>query len=144
MDFQDCIKFANEHPVCYVATMDGDQPRVRALLMWSADESGFSFITFSPKRFSSQLKANPKTEVCFYNNAAELKDAKEMRVTGKVEFLEDKETLDKAYEARAFLEPIVGYPLRPLTEAFRISSGETHFWTIPDVLKEPTLERIKF
>jgi hypothetical protein len=73
-----------------------------------------------------------------------LKDAKQMRVTGEVEFLEDDETLDKAYDTRAFLEPIVGRPLRPLTEAFRISSGEAHFWTIPDVLKEPTLERIKF
>jgi pyridoxamine 5'-phosphate oxidase len=144
MDFQDCIKFANEHPVCYVASIDGDQPRVRALLMLFADENGFAFVTFSPKKFSSQLKANPKTEVCFYNNAADLKDAKEMRVTGEVEFLEDEESLDKAYKARAFLEPIVGYPLKPLTEAFRISSGEAHFWTIPDTLKEPTLERIKF
>ena len=29
-------------------------------------------------------------------------------------------------------------------EVFRISHGEAHFWTIPDILKEPQLERIKF
>jgi pyridoxamine 5'-phosphate oxidase len=144
MDFQDCIKFANEHPVCYVATMDGDQPRVRGFLLLSADEKGFAFVTFSPKQVVKQLEANPKVEVCFYNNPAELADAKQMRVTGEVGFVEDEETLDKAAETRAFLEPIVGRPLRPLTMVFRISSGEAHFWTIPDVLKEPTLERIRF
>jgi len=42
-DSQDCIKFANENPVCYIATMDGDQPRVRGFLMWFADEKGFYF-----------------------------------------------------------------------------------------------------
>lgn len=144
MDFQECVKFANEHPVCYLATMDGDQPRVRALLMLSADENGFAFTTFSPKQVSSQLKANPKTEVCFYNNPAELGDAKQMRVTGAVEFLGDEQTLEKAYQTRAFLEQMAGRPLKPLTEVFRISTGEAHFWTLADVLKEPTLERIKF
>jgi uncharacterized pyridoxamine 5'-phosphate oxidase family protein len=144
MDFQDCVKFASEHPVCYLATLDGDQPRVRALLMLSADENGFTFTTLSPKKMSSQLKANPKTEVCFYNNPAELGNAKQMRVTGEVEFLVDEESLDKAYQTRAFLEPMAGRPLKPLVEVFRIPSGEAHFWTIPDVLKEPTLERIKF
>ena len=43
MDFKDCIKFANETPVCYLATADGDQPRVRALGFWFADETGFYF-----------------------------------------------------------------------------------------------------
>jgi pyridoxamine 5'-phosphate oxidase len=37
MDFSDCIRFANENPVTYIATADGDQPRVRAFAMWFAD-----------------------------------------------------------------------------------------------------------
>jgi pyridoxamine 5'-phosphate oxidase len=31
MDIKDCIKFANETIVSYVATVEGDQPGVRAL-----------------------------------------------------------------------------------------------------------------
>lgn len=31
MTIQDCIKFTNENPICYVATVENDQPRVRAL-----------------------------------------------------------------------------------------------------------------
>ncbi len=38
MNFEDCIKLANENPTAYVATLDGNQPRVRALLMWRADK----------------------------------------------------------------------------------------------------------
>ena len=81
MSFEDCIRFASENPVAYIATMDNDQPRVRAFLMWFADESGFYFQTGSIKETVGQLKENPKIEVCFFNNKAE--EGKMMRVTGK-------------------------------------------------------------
>jgi pyridoxamine 5'-phosphate oxidase len=144
MDLQDCIKFATENPVCFVATADGDQPRVRGFLMWYADESGFYFITMTPKEVSKQLQKNPKVELCFYNNPAELQGAKQMRVTGEVEFLDDEEIEEKAYQARSFLEAIAGKPIRPVTQVFRIATGEAHFWTMADILKEPELERLKF
>jgi uncharacterized pyridoxamine 5'-phosphate oxidase family protein len=143
MDVQDCIKFANEHPVCYMATMDGDQPRVRALLMFFANEDGFYFGTLSPKAFMKQLKANPKVEVCFYNNPPELKDAKQMRITGEIEFLDDQALVNRIAEERSFLDPLAGRPLKDLWQVFWIQTGEAHFWTLPDVLKEPELERIK-
>ncbi|MBN1234934.1 MAG: hypothetical protein JW999_02670 [Methanotrichaceae archaeon] len=41
MDFKDCIKFTSDNPVSFIATMDGELPRVRAFLMWFAHESGF-------------------------------------------------------------------------------------------------------
>ncbi|KAA6307040.1 hypothetical protein EZS27_041294, partial [termite gut metagenome] len=28
---QDCIQFTNENPICQLATVEGDQPRVRIL-----------------------------------------------------------------------------------------------------------------
>jgi pyridoxamine 5'-phosphate oxidase len=144
MDFQDYIKFATENPVCYLATVDGDQPRVRTFLLWFADESGFYFIPLAPKQVAKQLQKNPKIEVCFFNNAQDPADWKQMRVAGKVEFLDDEETLDKAYENRAFLEAALGEPLRPLLLPIRIFTGEAHFWTMADILKEPEIERVKF
>ena len=144
MDLQNCITFANNNPVCYVATMDGDQPRVRALLMWFADENGFTFGGLSPKAFSKQLKVNPKVEVCFYNNPPELQGAKQMRVTGEVEFLDDEALINRIARERAFLEQLAGQSLEGLWEVFRVHTGEAHFWTMQDVLKEPELERIKF
>lgn len=144
MNLQDCTEFATENPVCFIATTDGDQPRVRTFLMRSADENGFCFVTLSPKRVSEQLKSNPKVEVCFYNNAADLKAAKQMRVAGEIELVDDDELRKKVAEERAALRQIVGKPIEPLIEVFRIPSGEAHFWTMADILKESELERTRF
>lgn len=144
MDLHDCIGFATEHPICYLASEDGDQARVRALLLWFADERGFYFMTMSPKQFSEQLHENPKVEVCFYNGASELPEARMLRVTGAVEFVDDAGLTRKVAEERAALEGIIGRPLEPITEVFRIGSGEARFWALTDILKERELETLSF
>jgi len=144
MKLTDCVTFASEHPVCYLATEDGDQPRVRPLLLWFADPRGFYFMTMSPKQFSAQLHQNPKVEVCFYNGATELPDAKMMRLTGAVEFVDDAELVRNVSEEWAALEGIIGRPLEPIAEVFRIASGEARFWTLMDILKEPELVPVRF
>ena len=144
MDIQDCCKFATENPVCYLATADGDQPKVRTWLLWYADEGGFYFVGIAGKEVTQQLEKNPKVELCFFNNAAEPQDWKHMRLMGKVEFLTTEEMLNKAYEARSFLDPIVGQSVEPLVRPFRVYTGEAHFWTLAGFLKEPELERVKF
>jgi uncharacterized pyridoxamine 5'-phosphate oxidase family protein len=144
MDLQDCIKFATENPVCYLATADGDQPRVRTWLMWYADESGFYFVPLASKQVFEQLKQNPKLELCFYNNAAEATDWKQMRVSGEAEFLEGEEDLERAYQNRSFLDPILGFSVRSLVRPFRVATGEVHFWTLGDNLKESEIEKLSF
>lgn len=144
MKLQDCIDFANANPVCWIATVDGDQPRVRGVLMMSADESGFYYALLSPKQVSRQLKANPKMEVCFYNNPPSLGEARQMRVTGLAELVQDPALIKKVAQDRAFLAQIAGQPIEPLLEIWRISHGDAHFWTMMDVLKEPQLEHVQF
>jgi len=144
MNLTDCLTFAGEHPICFMATQEGDQPRVRPLLLWFADERGFYFMTMSPKQLSAQLHGNPKVEACFYNGATELPEAKTMRLTGAVELVDDAELVKKVCEERAALEGIIGRPLEPIAEVFRIASGEARFWTLMDILKEPELETPRF
>ena len=144
MDFNDYIQFANEHPVCYLATLDGDQPRVRTLLLWFADQTGFYFATLSPKDMSKQLKNNPKIELCFYNSPADINQSKQMRIMGKAEFVDDEELHNRILKERKFLADLVGRPLDDVTEVFRITSGEAHFWTFADILKEKELDRLNF
>jgi pyridoxamine 5'-phosphate oxidase len=144
VNIQDCIEFATQNPVCYLATADGDQPRVRTWLLWYADESGFYFVPMSTKEVTKQLKRNPKVELCFYNNAADAANWRQLRVTGEVEFLKDEETLEKAYQNRSFVDDMVGYSVKPLVRPFRIATGEAHFWTAADNLKESEIERLKF
>ncbi len=135
MNLQDCIKFATDNPVAFLATIDGDQPRVRALALWFAIGDGFYFSILSPKQMCRQLQSNPKVEICFYNNPSDLMQAKQMRVTGKVEFVDDQELQARAAKEGAFLEELTGKPLAYLWQSFRIHSGEACFWTLADTLK---------
>ena len=144
MGIQECVKFANENPVCYIATMDGDQPRVRAVLHVFATENGFYYCLLTPKRVYEQLKANPKIEVCYYNNPAELQNCKQMRVTGEIEWVDEEEANKKALADRTFIDQIIGKPVEPYIAVCKIAHGEAHFWTLNDILKERELERVKF
>jgi len=128
MEFKDCIKFANENPVSYVATVESDQPRVRAFAMWYADETGFYFHTGAMKPVYKQLKQNPKVELCFYHPAEN--GGVMMRVTGIVEFLNDVELRKKLIEERQFLKAWGFTPENDDLVIFRISKGEAYFWTM--------------
>jgi uncharacterized pyridoxamine 5'-phosphate oxidase family protein len=139
MKFQECIGFATEHPVCSLATVDGDQPRVRTFLLWRANEDGFFFETLNPKDVYKQLKDNPKVEMCFYNNEADLEKAKTMRLSGEVEFLDDPDLKKQLLTDWPFLQEA-----EAVLELFRIRSGEAFFWTMDDVLKEKEIEKVHF
>ncbi|MFH1646485.1 MAG: pyridoxamine 5'-phosphate oxidase family protein [Chloroflexota bacterium] len=139
MEFKDCVNFANENTTCFVATMDGDQPRVRGLAMLYADDTGFYFNTEATKNFGKQLKANQKVEVCYFCKG------RSMRVTGKVEFIDDLAIRKRFLEARPFLKDIgVKGPEDPLLVVFAIRKGEAFFWTMADNMKEARIPRIKF
>ena len=144
MDLQDCIRFANDYPNASLATIDGDQARVRTFLLWFADETGFYFITFSAKNVSRQLKANPKVELCFFNNPANFQGMRQLRVAGRAELVDDEALRSRALQERSHLERVVGEPLGPTLEVFRVGSGEARFWTVKDFLKEPQIESVRF
>ena len=140
MTIQDCIKFANENPICSLATVDGDQPRVRILGFWFADETGFYFQSAIIKPFVSELKNNPKTEVCFYKSENGLGTM--LRISGSVEFITDEKLQEKVLNDRPFLKEFgitIGSPKLVL---FRLAHGEAYFWTRENNLKPK--EIIKF
>jgi len=144
MNIQNFIQFATENPICFIATAEGDQPRVRTLALEFANENGFYFAILSPKQFCQQIKANPKVEVCFYNHPSDLMQARQMRVTGKMEPVDDPELQQRVVGEGAFLEDLTGMKLGYLWEVFRIHTGEAFFFTLADTLKEAELERVRF
>ena len=90
------------------------------------------------------MHQNPKVEICFYNNPPDLSDAKEMRITGEVEFIKDETIIEEVYQKIKFLESLAPQPIRPDLEVFRIGTGDAHFWTMEDILKEPMIEHLVF
>jgi Uncharacterized conserved protein len=133
MNIQDVVKFSNENPVAYVATIDGDMPRVRALGMWFADESGFYFQTGGMKEIPHQLEKNRNVEACFYHHEGMI--GKMLRISGKVEFLDDRTLKERLLEERAFLKDMGLTADSKELVIFRISHGQAYFWTMEDNLK---------
>ena len=143
MNFQDCIKFANEHLVCHIATTEGNQPHVRILKMWFADDKGFYFQTESVKSVCKQLKKNNRVELCYY--ATEPSPGTIMRVSGEVEFIDDLVLKNRVLTDRPFLKALgIKGPEDPLLVIFRVHSGEAYFWTMANNMKEGEIERIRF
>ena len=139
MDIQECIRFTNENPICYLATEENGQPHVRALGFWFADQTGFYFQTGGMKEFYRQLLKNPKTEVCFYHH--ENMAGSMLRISGEVEFLNDLSLKERVLAERPFLKGFGLTAESPGLIVFRISHGLAHFWTMADNLKPKTYIR---
>lgn len=133
MNLNDCIQFVNANPVCFLATAEGEQPRVRALGFWFADETGFYFQTGNIKEFPRQLEQNPKTEVCFYHHEGMIGTM--LRIAGEVEFLNDRQLKERVMEERPFLRNFGLTADSPGLIIFRIAHGRAHFWTMENNLK---------
>ena len=135
MDINDAIKTANENLNCSLATIDGDQPRVRIVQFWYADETGFYFQIGGMKDMYKQIQENPKIEACFFEQND--MGGKLLRVAGNVEFLDDEETKKRCIKERPFLKELFGMDYDdPNLIIFRISTGQAYFWT-PQLNLEP-------
>lgn len=143
MDFSACVKFAVENPLTYIATAEGDQPRVRAFAMWFADKTGFYYHTGTPKNVYLQLIRNPKVELCFFRPGEGAGTM--MRVTGKVEFLKDKSLEERLYRDRPWVQDLMKTaPEGGSIAMFRVAHGEAYFWTMADNMREREARRVKF
>ncbi|MCU0847731.1 MAG: LytTR family transcriptional regulator DNA-binding domain-containing protein [Spirochaetes bacterium] len=125
-------EFANQNPVCFMATIDKVSPRVRGLLLWFADETGFYFWTDVSKDLFRQLKANPRVEICFYMKGKTFAGTRTLRISGKAEFIDDGDLLSRLYEQRGYLKKMARSVV-----VFRISSGKAVLWTGSDAAGRP-------
>ena len=71
-------KFLKECGVYYLATVEGDQPRVRPFGTAEIFEGHLYIQTGKSKNVSKQIQKNPKVEICGFN------DGKWIRVTGNL------------------------------------------------------------
>ena len=88
----------NSNLAFHLATIENGEPRVRAMKLYKADETGIVFHTGDFKDVYRQIIANPNVQMCF-NDA---KTGIQVRVRG---FLE--EVMD-----RDFKDEIINHPTR--------------------------------
>ena len=104
----------------YLATVEGDQPRVRAFGTQLLYEGKLYIQTGKIKPVSKQIKANPKVEICA------VKDGQWLRLSGVLEEDDRREVkkamLDKMPSLRAMYNEDDGN-----TEMLYFKSGEATF-----------------
>ena len=137
------LSLANENPACHLATTEGEQPRVRGLLMWYADESGFYFHTASSKRLPNQLKKNPKVEVAFLKSTENPAEMEALRINGTAEILNDKDLEERLLIERPWLKEFETNSSNIKPVIFRIINGEAYIWNMASNLQEDAIERVK-
>lgn len=64
---EEVLQFLNEVQTFYIATTEGDQPRVRPFGATTVFENKLYFVTSNTKDVFKQIIANPKIEICGMN-----------------------------------------------------------------------------
>lgn len=137
MDYKDVLAFVKGNPVFSIATMDGDQPRVRGFLsVFFEGDDRIYFTTAATKKVYKQLSINTKVELCY------ISPNRMLRITSRVEFVDDlakkEELIKKQFYLKGFSADSPDFIL------MRLSHGKAHFWTLADNLKGDGIEVIEF
>jgi pyridoxamine 5'-phosphate oxidase len=145
MNLQECIDLATQVRVGYIATDDNGQPRVRALGLWFADQTGFYFQVWTVKAIYRQLQQNKRAEVCFYQPGQNGALGKMLRIAGDVEILQDKALKEKVMQDRPFLKNMgLKSAEDPRLAIFSIATGQAYIWTPQFSGRESEIPRISF
>jgi pyridoxamine 5'-phosphate oxidase len=125
MNKKDIIEFINSNQVCYLATIEDNQPRVRGMMAYKADETGILFHTGNKKDLYQQLLKNPKVELCFFNPKTNM----QIRVSGKAVVIDDLKLKQEIVEARPFMKPWIEQFGYVLLVVFKVVDGVAQIWT---------------
>ena len=102
-----------KNPVFFLATADGNEPRVRGMLLYKADDSGIFFHTGPFKDVHKQMVRNPNVQLCFYDAAKNI----QLMVRGKAEIVND----DK------LKEEISNHPTRGFMQSWKAGKTKQEF-----------------
>lgn len=126
MNKQEIFKLMNENPAFHLATIDGDQPRVRGMLLFRADEDGIIFHTASTKNVFKEIMANNKVELCFNGQGTQI------RVTGTLDLVDDENLKNEIFNhpSRKFLRAWKDNGIDGMLRIFKLKNGTAVQWTL--------------
>ena len=117
---QEVLNFLKENPVFYLATMDGNQPRVRPFGVSYEFEGRMYLITSNTKDVYHQLQANPQLEL----TTAASDGSHWLRLKGKAVFDDNQAAKDKAFALNPSLADIYQDPSNPTIATFYLTDVE--------------------
>lgn len=121
---QEVFDFLKEAKTFFIATHDGDKPKVRPFGFWMEYESKLYFSTSNQKEVCKQLAANPYFEICCLCNGDQW-----MRVQGRAVFDPHLDAKKRALEVMPSLLHIYKTPDNPIFEVFYVAEGQATFYS---------------
>lgn len=103
MKTKDIFELMEKNPAFFLATVDGDKPKVRGMLLYKADSEGIIFHTGKFKDLYNQISENQNVELCFNDFSLGI----QVRIEGSVEMVNDENLKDEIsnHPSRKFLDP---------------------------------------
>lgn len=120
MNKEQIFEILNKNPAFFLATTDGNEPRVRAMFLYKADESGIVFHTGPFKDVYRQITKNPNVQMCFYDQTQNI----QIRVRGMLELI----------STDALKEEISSHPSRMFMQSWKANcETKQDFYNMFDV-----------
>ena len=106
----------------YLASMDGDQPRLRPVSPVRTD--GFTVYVANLRSYhkTAEIAANPKVELCYLDG-----DHNQIRITGVAQIIDDQQILEEIWNANALLRQYLGSIDNPELIVYRIDPRRVRY-----------------
>jgi general stress protein 26 len=107
-----------------LATIDGDQPRLRPVSPVRVDEDTFTVYVANLRAYhkTAEIAANPKVELCYLDANHD-----QVRITGLAEILSDRPLLEAIWESNPLLRRYLGSIDNPALIIYRIVPDRVRF-----------------
>lgn len=105
-----------------LASMDGDQPRLRPVSPVKTD--GFTVYVANLRAYhkTGELAANPKVELCYLDSGHN-----QVRITGVVEVVTERALLDEIWQSNPLLRAYLGTPDNPALIIYRVVPHQVRY-----------------
>jgi general stress protein 26 len=105
-----------------LATIDGDQPRVRPVSPVRTDRFTVYVANLRDYHKTVEIAANPKVELCYLDDKHD-----QVRITGVAEVLTDRALLQKIWDANPLLRQYLGRLDNPALIVYRVRPERVRF-----------------
>lgn len=106
----------------YLATMDGDQPRLRPVSPVRTDRFTVYVANLRNYHKTVEIEANPKVELCYLDE-----HHNQVRITGVAEVVTDRGLLQEIWDANPLMRQYLGSLDNPALIVYRITPSRVRY-----------------
>jgi len=106
----------------YLATVDGDQPRLRPISPLKTEGFTVFFANLRSYHKTAEIAANPKVELCYLDDHHD-----QVRITGVAEVVTERAVIEEIWESSPLLRKYLGTIDNPELIIYRVRPARVRF-----------------